>query len=91
MRHIYELAMIAVLGLLAGFFYGRSAPQTITFQKTEAYQELRDLAGNPCQTIGTKMTDRNQVSQLLKCGKTKLSLVRSYHMVEFDPNQDVAR
>jgi hypothetical protein len=90
MRHIYELVIIAVLGLFAGYFFGRSN-QTVTFQKTEAFQELRDLAGNPCQTLGTTMTDRNQIRQQLKCGKTKLSLVRSYHMVEFDPNQDVAR
>lgn len=88
---IYELLIVAALGLGAGYQMGAKAPQTVTFQKAETYQELRDAAGNVCRTLGTTSLGHNQIKQDIKCGSKQLQLVKSYFTVDYDNNQDVAR
>lgn len=88
---ILELILVAALASAAGYYMGRGKPQVVTLQRTEAFQQLQDLAGNACQTLGTTSNGPNQIKQSLRCGSKQLQLIRSYHMIAYDNNQEVAR
>jgi len=83
MKELFKFLVVVSLSLGMGFLLGKKAPSRVLFDKTIAYQNLRDSSYHKCESVGLQMKRNGMIEETFTCSKIKqkLYLTRQFAIV----------